>query len=188
MSAKTKTAARVLPDGTVEPPLKRAPALYAIIWFKIIKGVLGVMLAVVIHNEARKDRSADFQKFMDSPAIKFVIDHLRIHPENKFFRRLAENIGGLTDARVELAAWGAILWSLFPLTEGIGMYYRVGWAGWLAISESAFFVPIEFYELANPKTFSWFIVAVTVSNILIVWYLFAFREELFHHHHPRPKS
>ena len=36
-----------------------------------------------------------------------------------------------------------MLFSLFPLVEGTGMLFRAGWAGWLAIGESAFFVPIE---------------------------------------------
>jgi uncharacterized membrane protein (DUF2068 family) len=76
-----------------------------------------------------------------------------------------------------------MIFSLFPLVEGIGMLYRAGWAGWLAIGESAFFVPIEIYELA--RRFSLYLVLVMMVNILIVWYLYAFRETLFHHHQPR---
>jgi uncharacterized membrane protein (DUF2068 family) len=53
----------------------------------------------------------------------------------------------------------------------------------LAIVESAFFVPVEIYELV--KEFSWFMVAVAVINIGIVWYLYANRDRLFHEHHHR---
>ena len=49
------------------------------------------------------------------------------------------------------------------------MLYRAGWAGWLAIGESAFFVPIEIYELA--KKFSYYMLVVMIINVVIVWYL-----------------
>jgi uncharacterized membrane protein (DUF2068 family) len=76
-----------------------------------------------------------------------------------------------------------MLFSLFPLVEGIGMLFRAGWAGWLAIGESAFFVPIELYELA--RKFSIYVLLVMVVNVIIVWYLYAYRVTLFHHHIPK---
>jgi uncharacterized membrane protein (DUF2068 family) len=63
------------------------------------------------------------------------------------------------------------------------MLYRAGWAGWLAIGESAFFVPIEMYELA--RKYSPYMLAVMIINIFIVWYLYANRQTLFRHHQPR---
>jgi uncharacterized membrane protein (DUF2068 family) len=104
---------------------------------------------------------------------------------------LADDIALLTEAKVHRAALGALLLSLFPLVEGIGLLFRAPWAGWLAIGESAFFLPIFLYELVNaqmakPDTFPWSIFAVMVVNIIIVWYLYDNREVLFrHHHHPR---
>ena len=65
------------------------------------------------------------------------------------------------------------------------MIFRVSWAGWMAIGESAFFVPIEFYELVRKPRFSWSIFVLTIINILIVWYLAKNRHRLFHHHHQR---
>ena len=75
--------------------------------------------------------------------------------------------------------------------EGIGLLFRAPWAGWLAIGESAFFLPIELYEImsnqmANRDIFPWSIFVVTVINIIIVWYLYDNREVLFHHHHRQP--
>jgi uncharacterized membrane protein (DUF2068 family) len=112
-----------------------------------------------------------------------VFYFLRIHPENKFFTRLAARIENVTQAGVRELAIGAVLWALFPLTEGTGLMFRVKWAGWLAIVESAFFVPVEIYELV--KEFSWFMVGVAIINSGIVWYLYANRERLFRHHHHR---
>ena len=146
-------------------------------------------MAFVLYHEAKKDMSQDFQNFLQSPFVKTVFGELRIHPESQFFIGLAKSIGELTAAKVHRAAWGAVFLSLFPLVEGIGLLFRVSWAGWLAIGESAFFIPIEFYEmlnqeLANPDKFPWSIFVVTIINIIIVWYLYDNREVLFRHHHP----
>jgi uncharacterized membrane protein (DUF2068 family) len=66
------------------------------------------------------------------------------------------------------------------------MLFRAGWAGWLTIGESAFFVPIEMYELA--KKFSPYMLVIMIANIFIVWYLYANRQALFHHHHHRQEN
>jgi uncharacterized membrane protein (DUF2068 family) len=167
--------------GRQQAPLERAPTLYLIILFKLAKGVLAVFLALFLYFQPATQLPAEYEQLLDRPSVKQVFHYLRIHPENKFFTRLAFRIANVTQAGVRDAAIGAVLWSLFPLTEGIGMMFRVKWAGWLAIVESAFFVPVEIYELV--KEFSWFMVGVAIINAGIVWYLYANRERLFHHHH-----
>lgn len=171
--------------GTVEQeaPLKRAPTLYLIIIFKLAKGLLAVFLALFLYCQPATQLPAEYEQLMGRSSVQQVFHYLRIHPENKFFTRLAFRIANVTEAGVRDAAIGALLWSLFPLTEGVGLMFRVKWAGWLAIVESAFFVPVEVYELV--KEFSWFMVGVAIINIFIVWYLYANRERLFHHHHRR---
>ncbi len=165
--------------GQQEAPLKRAPTLYLIILFKLAKGLLACFLAVVLYFQPATQLPTDYEKLMGRPAVKEVFHYLRIHPENKFFMHLAKQIANATDKEVRVAVIGALLWSLFPLTEGVGLIFRVKWAGWLAIGESAFFVPVEIYELV--REFSWFMVGVAIINIFIVWYLYANRERLFHH-------
>ena len=76
---------------------------------------------------------------------------------------------------------GTVLYSLFSLVEGIGLIFRVPWAGWLAIGESTFFIPIEVYELLRRP--SWSLVVILGLNVMIVWYLFQNRHRLFRHHH-----
>jgi uncharacterized membrane protein (DUF2068 family) len=194
MSSEQKAPGEVGAGVKVEPPLKkRAVTLYAIIVFKLVKGLLCLALALVIWHEAKHDLSEDWDKFLHSPFVSTVFGNLRVHPESKFWLDLATTIGQLTEANMHKAAWGAVALSLFPLVEGVGLMFRVSWAGWLAIGESAFFIPIEFYEMvkphAKPHSFSWSILGVTVANIIIVWYLYQYREVLFHHHHrhhPRP--
>jgi uncharacterized membrane protein (DUF2068 family) len=115
-----------------------------------------------------------------------LLELLRVHPGNKFFTHIAEAIGQLTESGVLWAAAGTLCYSLFSLVEGVGMLYRATWAGWLAIGESAFFVPIEVYELTRPGKFSLWLLVVLLINIGIVWYLLRNRHRLFHHHHHRP--
>jgi uncharacterized membrane protein (DUF2068 family) len=131
----------------------------------------------------------EYNDLMHARATIWILDHLKINPESQFFINLAENIGNLTESKVHRVALGLVLFSLFPLVEGIGMAFRVSWAGWLAIGESAFFIPIEFHSLLNPTAkFSFFILAVMICNIIIVWYLFVNRDVLFRHRHPAAEA
>jgi uncharacterized membrane protein (DUF2068 family) len=181
MSTQANATAQGLSAVVVEAPLKRAPTLYAIIFFKLIKGVLFLAFGVALYFRATHDLPAEWDDLLKKPFVEHVFERLRIHPENRFFLHIAEQIANVTETQVRVWAVGTMLFSLFPLVEGIGLLYRVGWAGWLTIGESAFFVPIELFELA--KKFSPYMLAVMVANIFIVWYLYANRNTLFHHHH-----
>ena len=123
-------------------------------------------------------------------SIKHLLQHLRLNPERKFWADLAVQVGQLTEANVLWAAAGTLFYSLFSLVEGVGLMFRVSWAGWLAIGESAFFIPIEVYELVQqaaperPRPGHTVTVLVILAiNIVIVWYLFQNRHRLFRHHH-----
>ena len=155
---------------------KRAPTLYAIIAVKLLKGLLFVGVAVVLYTLSDNDLPAEYRN---------LLEHLRVNPERAFFAHLAVKIGQLTEANVRWAALGPLVFSLFTLTEGIGLMFRATWAGWLTIGESAFFVPIEIFELLNPRRNGSPIILLIILalNVLIVWYLFQNRGRLFRHHH-----
>jgi uncharacterized membrane protein (DUF2068 family) len=156
---------------------KRAPTLYAIIVFKLLKGLLFLGLAILAYTLSDNDLPAEFHN---------LLHVLRVNPERKFFIELAQSIGQLTEAKVLWAAAGTLAYSLFSLVEGTGLLFRVSWAGWLAIGESAFFIPIEMYELVshiNRNRNPWIVFGVLAANIVIVWYLFQNRHRLFRHYH-----
>jgi len=167
--------------GTDEQPIKkRAPTLYAIIALKLLKGLLFVTLAVVAYTLSDKDLPAELRQVLESS---------RLDPERKFWAELAIQLGHLTEAKVRWAAAGTLVYSMFSFVEGIGLMFRISWAGWMAIGESAFFIPIEIWELVrrtardragtgHPAT----VAVVLVINILIVWYLVQNRQRLFRHH------
>jgi uncharacterized membrane protein (DUF2068 family) len=152
---------------------KRAPTLYLIIGIKLLKGALFVSLAIAAYALSDNDLPTELRK---------VLHVLRLNPERRFWADLAVTVGKLTEANVLWTAAGTLIYSLFSLVEGIGLMFRVSWAGWLAIGESAFFIPIEVYELV--RGFNWWIPGILALNILIVLYLFTNRHRLFHHHHP----
>ena len=156
---------------------KRAPTLYAIIAIKLLKGLLFVTLAIVAYTLSDNDLPQEYRDFLH---------HLRVNPERRFWADLARQVGQLTEAKVLWAAAGTLVYSLFSLVEGIGLIFSVTWAGWMAIGESAFFIPIEIYEIMhhydNTQRFSYTVFTILVLNIFIVYYLYRNRERLFKHH------
>ena len=160
---------------------KRAPTLYVIIAIKLLKGLLFVTLAIVAYTLSDNDLPAEYRHFLQ---------HLRVNPERRFWADLAVQIGHLTEANVLWTAAGTLVYSLFSLVEAVGLMFRISWAGWLAIGESAFFIPIEIFDLVHrtapdqPRPGHEVTVLVILGlNILIVWYLFQNRQRLFRHHH-----
>jgi uncharacterized membrane protein (DUF2068 family) len=176
-----RSAAPAAREGLRAPPgkmtytefvKKRAPTLYVIIAIKLLKGSLFIALAVLAYTLSDNNLSEELHR---------VLQILRLNPERKFFSDLATQLGTLTQANVLWTAAGTFIYSLFSLVEGIGLMFRVSWAGWMAIGESAFFIPIEVYELSHK--FRWGVLGILALNILIVWYLAENRHRLFKHHH-----
>jgi uncharacterized membrane protein (DUF2068 family) len=149
----------------------RAPTLYAIIAMKLLKGSFFLGLAFIAYALSDNDLPYEYRRFLHL---------LRVNPESKFFADVAIHVGQLTASKVLHVAVGTFFYSLFSLVEGTGLIFRVSWAGWLAIGESVFFIPIEIYELVHH--FSNVVFVIMVLNVVIVWYLLNNRERLFHHH------
>ena len=150
---------------------KRAPTLYAIILIKLVKGVLFLLLAVGVYTLSDNNLPDEFQR---------VLKFFHFDPERRFFTDLAERVSLITEAKMVWFARGSFFYSLFSLVEGLGLIFRVPWAGWLAIGESAFFIPIEIFELIHH--FSAALAAILALNVVIVVYLFENRARLFRHH------
>jgi uncharacterized membrane protein (DUF2068 family) len=169
-------------DNSSDFVKKRAPTLYGIIVFKIGKGVLFVGLALFLYCMSDNNLPQEWSKFINQHWMQHVLNLLRVHPANKFFTHIAEWAARITQAHMLTAAVGTLCYGVLALVEGIGMAFRGSWAGWLAISESGFFIPIEIYELTRPGKSSWFLFGILVTNIFIVWYLVKYRHRLFKHH------
>jgi uncharacterized membrane protein (DUF2068 family) len=172
----------------IKKPLKRpAPVLYFIVAIKLIKGVLLLLVALGIFALAGKDLQDLFER---------LVRGLGFDPENRFFGNIGDWLDTVTPANMRVVASGTFLCGLFLIILGSGLALRAKWAIWLAIGESAFFIPIEIFELVrrrlprlpdqprpeffhHPKVG---ILIVLALNILIVWYLLKNRARLFKQH------
>jgi uncharacterized membrane protein (DUF2068 family) len=150
----------------------RAPTLYFIIGFKLLKGTVALLIALGVYSLTDNDLPEEFQK---------LLLFLHLDPEKEFFLKLADRVAEITPANLKWVVAGAVIYSSFMLMQAVGLIFRVRWIVWLVIGESCFFVPIELFELVKyPSWIKFFILAV---NVLIVWYLFVNRSRLVRHHH-----
>lgn len=171
--------------NTAEKP-KRAPTLYFIVAIKIIKGTALLAGAISIYLLANRNFPELFDQF---------IHWLHLDSEGKFFSAIGDQLEKVTPDNARMFASWMFIYGLFLCAGGLGLAFRAKWAIWLAIGESAFFIPIEIYEmvrprLSNPEVHLHFfqhprinLAIVLAINIVIVWYLLKNRERLFRHHH-----
>jgi uncharacterized membrane protein (DUF2068 family) len=170
---------------TTDPRPKRAPTLYFIVAVKFMKGVAALLLALGAYSLTDNNLPDEFNH---------LLLLLHIDPEKKFFLELADRVGEITPANLEWLAVGSVVYGLFMLLQAGGLIFRLGWVVWLVIGESAFFIPIEIFELvrrhapspenrphifAHPKIGIAIVLAV---NVAIVWYLFKNRARIIRHH------
>jgi len=166
-----------------------APTLYFIAICKLAKGAGLLLLALGIYSMAGKDLQGDFDRFLE---------WVRVDPEHSFFRNISDSLSTVTPGNVRATALAFFLYGIFLLAGGTGLALRAKWAIWLTIGESAFFIPIEIFELTRqhrkglpeepppaPHLFPYpkeGLAIVLALNIIIVWYLLKNRERLFKHH------
>ena len=150
--------------------MTRAPTLYGIILFKLLRGVILLMLAMKGYSLVGEELRPHFDA---------AVLGLKLDPETDFFDHLGDRIDAITPLNVRWAATGALLYALLSLGEGIGLALRSRWAGLLVVAESAFFVPVETYALVKSPSLT--IALILVLNVLIVLYLHRNRERLFRH-------
>ncbi len=150
---------------------KRAPTLYAIIVIKLLKGVLLLLLAMGVYSLWDNNLPEDF---------RHLLTFLHIDPARKLFIDLGEQLRHVTPTNIYWVASVTTLYSVFCLVEGVGLMFRIPWAGYMAIGEGAFFIPVELYELGH--RFSLKVLCILALNVAIVWYLVANRKRLFRHH------
>ena len=151
--------------------------LYLISGIKIFKGLVLLLAALGIFALAGKDLEDLFDQFLR---------WMHLDPENRFFGNIGDWLGTITPTNLRMLASGTFLCGLFLLVLGLGLAFRAKWAIWLAIGESAFFIPIEIFELVrrpeSPHHHPVGLSIVLAINVIIVWYLYANRNRLFRHH------
>ena len=146
-----------------------ATGLYSIIALKLGKSLLLFGITVGFYSLLDEDLRSTFERFLH---------WVRIDPEHQFFADLGLKLQSITPSSLGWIASGTLLYGVLLLVESLGMMFRVSWAAWLAIGETAFFIPIEIYHLLT--NFSPVIFIILVINVAVVWYLVKNRNRLFH--------
>jgi uncharacterized membrane protein (DUF2068 family) len=150
---------------------KRAPTLTAIITIKMVKA--GIFLALALGFYALSDNNLQWE-------FSNLLRMVHLDGSRKFFLELATKIASLREGDILWVAGGTLVYGALSLTEGVGLVLRLTWASWLAMSESALLIPVEVWELGHHFTIT--LLLVLITNLIIVSYLFANRNRLFHHH------
>lgn len=166
------------PAGKASPRQPRNGAgLYTVTAIKLGKGLLLLALAVGIFSLADNDLPRELEALLRA---------LHQDPAHEFWAALAAKLETLTPAGVRSLASGTLLYALLLFVEGLGLLGGCGWAVWLAIGETAFFIPIEVLDLLH--RFRWGIAAILAANMLIVAWLVRYRHRWFKHGGPGPAA
>jgi len=139
---------------------ERDGGLRAIIVLKAFYGILFFLVGLGVFALINKDVSDLAEQAADS---------LGIDPENRYLLLVIESLTGVSPKQIAAVGLGTILTSGLLLTMAWGLHLRQAWAEWLTIVATAFFIPIEIYEVVSSPHFT-YALALAV-NALIVWYL-----------------
>jgi len=151
---------------------RRAPTLWAIILIKLGKALLLLLLTALLFKLIGKDVGDAFDD---------LLRLVKLDPGSRFFTRLGSHLDKVTPTNLKWLASGSLLYAILLMVECAGLMRRSWWAVWFAIAETAFFIPLELFELMGK--FAWPMCGLFALNSLIVAYLVVNRDKLFHHHH-----
>jgi uncharacterized membrane protein (DUF2068 family) len=136
--------------------------LFLIALFKLVKAALLIAVGVGAINLLHKD--------LGSTVLHWV-QVLRFDPDNRYIHSALLKVFRVTPKQLKEISAGTFLYAGLFLIEGGGLLLRKHWAEYFTIVTTGLLIPLEIYELV--RHFTWVKVAVTLINILIVWYLVA---------------
>lgn len=141
---------------------KRDPWIFLIGVFKLVKAISLLIVGFGLLRLMHRDVAA---------VTEHWIEVLRVDPENRFIHRGLVRIFNVTPKQLRELSAGTFVYAAIFLTEGTGLLARKYWAEYMTLISTGLFIPLEAYEIH--RHFTWLKVAVTLVNLLIVWYLAA---------------
>jgi uncharacterized membrane protein (DUF2068 family) len=139
---------------------RRAVVLRLIAAFKLVKGLLLVVLGLATISLRHRDVTA---------ILGTWVDQLHLDPGGRLVRGLLLHVGDFDARRFVALGAGMLVYAALLLTEGFGLLLRKRWAEYFTVVATAALVPLELYEIARHPT--WTRLTVLVVNVVIVWYL-----------------
>jgi uncharacterized membrane protein (DUF2068 family) len=157
----------VIPKSTARRTLKnsskRSSFIIVLIGvFKLFKAVLLLGIAIGAIRLLHRDLAG---------TVLHWVEALRVDPDNRFVHGFLTKIFRLTPRQLRELSLGTFIYAGLFATEGLGLLFRKRWAEYFTIVTTGGFLPLEIYELARHFTMAR--LAITIVNVLIVWYLVA---------------
>ena len=127
--------------------------------------VKGVVLSLV---------GAGLLRLVDPEIATFLapaVELLHLHGHSRLVHSLLLKVSALSSHSVFLMAYASLLYSVFLLIEGCGLWLEASWAGYMAVISTSVFLPVEFYEVL--RQISLMHVTILLLNVAILGYLLA---------------
>lgn len=135
-------------------------SLLLIAFFKFVKGILLVLLAIGLLHFLHRDVAE---------AVAHLAEMLRINPGNHRLGQLLEKAQSINDAKLKLISALTFAYSGLFFVEGFGLYFEQRWAEYLTIIATSSLLPVELFELIKHP--SWIKAATVAINVTIIAYL-----------------
>jgi uncharacterized membrane protein (DUF2068 family) len=152
-----------MPTATQPTTAQESPAaLLAIALFKLVKGVLLMIVGIGTLKLLHRDVAA---------TVLHWIDILRVDPDNRLIHSLLARVVSVTPKQLAAASVGTFIYAALLLTEGTGLLLRKRWAEYFTIITTAGLIPLELYEIHRHLSAAK--IMILLLNIAIVIYLIA---------------
>lgn len=127
---------------------------------KLLEAALFIALGIGVFKLLHKD--------LVDVVTRIAVD-LRFDPEGRFVSLLLDKVALISPHRLKEIGAAIFAHAGLDILEGTGLILRKLWAEFITLGFSAFFVPIEIYELTLRVT--WVRLAIIAINVAVVIYL-----------------
>jgi uncharacterized membrane protein (DUF2068 family) len=104
------------------------------------------------------------------------VEFLHFNPLHKYPQVFIAAARELTDTRLWLLAFAALVYSTIRGIEAVGLWFQRAWASWLGVLTGGIYLPFEIYELAHG--FTLLKLSAFLVNVAVIAYLaFTLRRE-----------
>jgi uncharacterized membrane protein (DUF2068 family) len=142
------------------PPGELPLVLRFIAAFKFSQAITLIGVALAAFQLLRPEIAALVQQWVDT---------LPISSEQNAVQHFVGWTMGLAPHQVMGIGFGALLYALLFLVEGIGLWARKAWAEWLTVIATGLPIPLELWEVT--RHVSPLGIAALVANVTVVWLL-----------------
>jgi uncharacterized membrane protein (DUF2068 family) len=142
-----------------QPPI----GLFLISLFKLGKALLLITLGIGVLNLVDRDIG---EMFMD------LVEKVHVNTENRLVQHILLQLDLIDERMLKEISLGTFLFAGVLLVEGAGLFFQKVWAEYMAVIETAIFIPFEIQGIIKHATAVRSF--VIVLNIAVVFYLVYF--------------